>query len=179
MQSFPDFVGGEAVERLHDEQTPVSTRRAACTPPRGENPRGAERKAAARGAYGPAHREVGPGGDGWCKRACPISVRSAPLENLPGATARKGAGGDHKRGRLPYPVLTIAVAFLVFFTVLYLAKWAMRAVRERCLNHDHGAFGGSRGFPAVGAAAAAVARWWVRTCSLWRRTPRVESMMRV
>lgn len=110
------------------------------------------------------HREeVGPVAEtvGACKRACQgLAYDLRHWKNLPGATVReKVQVATTRGGRLPYLVLTIAVAFLVFFTVLYLAKWAMRGRQEsgapRIMIMARSAV--PEASPAVGAAAAAAA----------------------
>lgn len=70
---------------------------------------------------------------GACKRACQgLAYDLRHWKNLPGANIReKMHVATTRGGRLPYLVLTIAVAFLSFFTVMYLAKWAMGSGEKR------------------------------------------------
>ena len=134
MQSFPDFARSETVQRAMtnriisqpDEQpapppvvrTPVDQRMKPVETPEPALPVQLHRE----DDVGAVAETVGA-----CKRACQgLAYDLRHWKNLPGATiGQKMQVATTRGGRLPYLVLTIPVAFLAFFTVLYLVKWTM------------------------------------------------------
>lgn len=162
MQSFPDFARGEAVERAmtnrplpqEDEQrsappvvrTPVEQRMKPVEPV--QTPVQLHRE----------EEEMGPVAEtvGACKRACQgLAYDLRHWKNLPGANIReKMHVATTRGGRLPYLVLTIAVAFLSFFTVMYLAKWAMGSSEKRSSSGTPQIMIMTRSAAAAPAAAA-------------------------
>ena len=134
MQSFPDFARSETVQRAMtnriisqpDEQpapppvvrTPVEQRMKTVETPETASPVQLHRE-----------EDVGAVAEtvGACKRACQgLAYDLRHWKNLPGpSVGQKMQVATTRGGRLPYLVLTIAVAFLAFFTVLYLVKWTL------------------------------------------------------
>ena len=96
---------------------------------------------------------------GACKRACQgLAYDLRHWKNLPGASiGQKMRVATTRGGRLPYLVLTIAVAFLVFFTVLYLSKWVMRGNRSSGDAGPHHVMIMTRSSAPAAAAANAAA----------------------
>ena len=136
MQSFPDFARGEAVERAMTNRPLPQEDEQRSAPPVVRTPV-EQRMKPVEPVQAPVqlHREeMGPVAEtvGACKRACQgLAYDLRHWRNLPGANIReKMHVATTRGGRLPYLVLTIAVAFLSFFTVMYLVKWAMGSERQ-------------------------------------------------
>ena len=138
MQSFPDFARGETVQRSMTNRPISQSDEKPSPPPVVRTPVDQRVKEVVQSSSPPVQlqREAPSGAVvetvGACKRACQgLAYDLRHWKNLPGATVgQKMQVAATRGGRLPYLALTIAVAFLSFFTVMYLAKWAMSERRR-------------------------------------------------
>ena len=132
MSTFPDFARGEDTPVVHMTQmlrpeTPAETP----TPTKVVRTSVESRLREPVAAAVKLHREPEPTRPGpiketatACRQACKGMVYDLKHWNdIPGTTKERLHVVATRGGRLPYLVLTVAIAFLVFFVIMYIVRW--------------------------------------------------------